>query len=169
MEVKGLAGKLQGIVKKYKYALLVLVIGLALLMLPGKSTENEQAASQSEQKTHGQVLDTDALTEILQSIQGAGKVQVLLSIASGEETLYQADSDISNSGDGSSTKTQTVILTDSQRNEYGLISQINPPIYQGAIVVCQGADSASVRLAITQAVAKITGLKTDAICVLKMK
>jgi hypothetical protein len=39
----------------------------------------------------------------------------------------------------------------------------------GAIVVCQGADSPSVKLAITQAVAKITGLGTDEICVLKMK
>ena len=64
---------------------------------------------------------------------------------------------------------KTVIVTDSQRCESGLIRQINPAAYKGAIVVCQGADSSAVRLAITQAVAKITGLGTDNICVLKMK
>ena len=43
------------------------------------------------------------------------------------------------------------------------------PVYQGAIILCQGADSPSVRLAITQAVSKVTGLPTDRIAVLKMK
>jgi len=92
-------------------------------------------------------------------------VQVMLSIASGERTQYITNTDSSES----TTRTETVIITDSERNESGLIEQMNPPIYRGAVVVCQGADSAAVRLAITQAVAKITGLSTDNICVLKMK
>ena len=115
------------------------------------------------------MLEQETLTEILQSIQGVGKVQVLLSIASGEKTVYQTDSDTAASGDSNSIKIETVIVTDSQRNETGLISQINPPVYLGAIIVCQGADSAAVKLAVTQAVSKITGLGADNICVLKMK
>ena len=73
------------------------------------------------------------------------------------------------SDSGNSAKTETVIVTDGQRTESGLVSQVNPPSYLGAIVVCQGADSPAIKYAITQAVAKITGLGTDAICVLKMK
>ena len=54
-------------------------------------------------------------------------------------------------------------------NETGLIKQVNPPKYLGALIVCQGADDPSVRLAVSQAVASVTGISTDRISVLKMK
>lgn len=167
MDVKRFAEKAKKTVIKFKYAAIVLVVGLILLMLPGKSTQSVE--TKVVQETVKQTFEIDALTQILQSIHGAGRVQVLLSIASGEETRYQTNSDSSTSGDGSSTKIETVIITDAQRSESGLISQVNPPTYLGAIVVCEGADSPSVKFAVTQAVAKITGLGTDSICVLKMK
>ena len=63
----------------------------------------------------------------------------------------------------------TVILSDSGRNQSGLIKQINPPKYLGAIILCQGADSASVKLALMEAVSNATGLTTDRISVMKMK
>lgn len=169
MELKKITGKLLRLAGKYRYALLVLVIGLALLMLPGKNSqvkkEEKPAASTSGQL----VLSQDALAEVLQSIQGAGKVKVLLSMATGEETVYQTDSETATVSGSDSNKTQAVIITDSQRSEAGLVRQVNPATYLGAIVVCQGADSPAVRLAVTQAVAKITGLGADAICVLKMQ
>jgi stage III sporulation protein AG len=86
---------------------------------------------------------------------------VLLTPASGKETLYQTNEN----GDDS----DTVIITDSSRNESGLIRQVNPPVYLGAIVLCQGGDRPSVRLAIVDAVSKVTGLGADRISVLKMK
>lgn len=43
------------------------------------------------------------------------------------------------------------------------------PTYQGAIVVCQGADDPGVKLALVQAVASVTGLGTDQITVVKMR
>ena len=89
----------------------------------------------------------------------------MLSVVSGEKTQYISNEDISENN----TRSDTVIITDADRNEAGLIERIDPPIYRGAIVVCEGADSAQVRLSITQAVSKITGLSTDNICVLKMK
>ena len=41
------------------------------------------------------------------------------------------------------------------------------PQYLGAVVVCDGADSPQVQLAVTQAVAQFTGLSTDHITVLR--
>ncbi len=165
MELKQIAGRFQGIVSKYKYAAIVLVIGIVLLLIPGKSTREKQKTSQPAQQTETYTLTSKELAEILQSIDGAGKVQVMLSVANGEKTQYISDKDVSEN----STKNDTVIITNADRSEVGLIEQINPPVYRGAIVVCQGADSAQVRLSITQAVSKITGLGTDNICVLKMK
>jgi len=43
------------------------------------------------------------------------------------------------------------------------------PEYRGALVVCEGAASAAVRLEVTQAVAALTGIGTDHIVVSKMK
>lgn len=169
MEIKQLTQKLKSTVWKYRYAFIVLAAGLLLLMLPGKNTQNKSSTVTVDRNQAVQALDIETLTEILQSVDGAGKVKVLLSTASGENTVYQTNREQSTSDTGSETNTETVIITDAQRNESGLIQQINPPTYLGAIVVCEGADSPTVRLAITQAVAKITGLGADAICVLKMK
>lgn len=166
MEIKNLSGKLQSFAGKYRYVLLVLMIGIGLMLLPGKKTQTKQTEISTPSVTEEKALESETLAEILQTIEGAGRVRVLLSKATGAQTVYQTDRDIS--GDGG-TKTETVLITDSQRSQAGLIQQVNPPTYLGAIVVCEGADSSAVRLAITQAVAKITGLGTDAICVLKMK
>ena len=63
----------------------------------------------------------------------------------------------------------TVTVTDSQRNERGLINKTSAPIYRGAVVVCDGADNPQVNLDIVSAVSNITGLRSDQISVLKMK
>lgn len=165
MEFKKLTGKLHNLAGKYQYALLVLVIGVALLLIPGKSGGEKKVAKENVSETKQLTLTQDALAEILQSIHGAGRVKVLLSVSTGEETLYQTDTETA----ADTQKIQTIIITDSQRSEAGLVRQVNPVTYLGAIVVCQGADSPAVRLAITQAVTKITGLGSDAICVLKMQ
>ena len=169
MDIKALTGKGKALIGKYKYAGIVLVVGLVLLLLPSNTSQSEQPLTEIKTDYNTLYLESESLAKILQSVEGAGKVEVLLSTATGEKTVYQTDSDIDSSGEGSNAKIETVIVSNSQRNETGLVTQINPPTYLGAIVVCEGADSAMVRLAITQAVEKITGLSTDRICVLKMK
>ena len=167
MEIKELLGKIKEALVKYKYAVIILLIGLFLLLLPEKKTEPNQQTNNSLPTTHN--LSAESLSEVLQLVEGAGRVRVLFSVASGEETLYQTNQDTSSSEDNKNTKIETVILVDADRKESGLIKQVNPQKYLGAIVVCQGADSPSVRLAITQAVSRIIGLSADKICVLKMK
>ena len=93
------------------------------------------------------------------------RVRVLLTQREGERTVYQTDEDSTSSG----IRSDTVLLNGSDRSQTGLVQQVNPPTYLGAVIVCQGADSASVRLAIVSAVGSVTGLSTDKITVLKMK
>ena len=103
------------------------------------------------------------LSTILSQISGVGKVEILLTEAIGSDTIYQMDTR-QNLGDA-----DTVIVMDRNREETGLVKQILPPVYRGAVVVCQGADSASVRLSVVDAVKSVTGLSSDCITVLKMK
>ena len=155
-------------IKKYRYVLLVLLAGIFLMALPDgekAQTETEVPAIEST----AQPTLQDSLAEILSQIEGAGKVRVLLTQAAGEQTIYQTDEDISTSENSSDIRRETVIITDSGRGETGLIRQVNPPTYLGAVVLCQGADSAKVRLAIVEAVMSVTALSSDNITVLKMK
>lgn len=140
---------------KYRYVLLIILAGLALMLLPtGSGEEAAPATPQAQEESLERRLE-----RILTRIQGAGEVAVMLTEASGAEVVYQTD------GDGE----DTVLVTDAARNEQGLVRTREPPVYMGAIVVCSGGDSAAVRLAIAEAVAKVTGLGMDRITVLKME
>lgn len=155
--------------KKYRYVLLVLAVGLLLMCLP----EGGESAQTRESGTP--VPDTAAvsmeqrLEEILSQIEGAGKVRVMLTEQTGERYTYQTDEDLTDSADSVSSRQDTVIITDANRSQQGLLRQVDPPQYQGAVVVCQGADRAGVRLAIVQAVSNVTGLGANQVSVLKMK
>lgn len=148
---------------KYKFVLLILCLGLLLMLLPSKndSPQIEQIPMAEEQT----VDISDRLQQILAAVDGAGRVEVMLTQSAGEEMVYQTDMDVT----GEDSRQDTVIVTDGDRTQNGLIKQVNPPVYQGAIIVCQGADSAAVRYAVIDAVSKVTGLGSDKIAVLKMK
>ena len=166
MDWMSLKEKLSVFANKYKFVFLILHAGIVLMLIPSKK-ENQTAQVPTQAAVETEDISSQ-LQQILSKMSGVGRVEVLLTVASGEKVIYQYDQDISN-GETGSSRLDTVIITDSDRSESGLVQQINPPIYQGAIIVCQGADNISVRLNIIEAVAKVTGLGTDRISVLKMK
>ena len=160
--------KLIGSIRKYRYAVIIILVGVLLMVLPTKTTKNNATEPKAAAQEGIPTLE-ERLSQILSQVSGAGTVEVVLTLASGEETLYQTNEDRRTESNSTSIKTDTVTTTDSTRNETGLIRQINPPIYKGAVIVCQGADNAAVRLALVEAVGKATGLGADKISVLKMK
>lgn len=168
MDMTAIGTKIMEFVKKYRYVVLVLVIGIALMLIPGGKNEEQQTVVSVAAGVEFED-PTQELTQILSQIRGAGKVQILLTKNAGERTVYQTDQDSSASDGNNSVRLETVIVTDSDRMEQGLIQQILAPEYRGAIIVCQGADDAAVRLAIVEAVSDVTGLGADRISVLKMK
>ena len=167
MDWIGMKNKAQNLFKKYRYAILILVVGAALMLIPGRSAASPQTNTEPTPQAE-QTTITQELTQILGQISGVGKVQVMLTVASGEMTVYQYDEN-SNAGENGSIRKDTVIITDSDRNESGLIQQVIPAKYLGAVIVCDGADHPAVCLAVVDAVSKVTGLGADRICVLKMK
>ncbi len=167
--IKALSEKIYAIFKKYRYVLLVLAIGLVLMAIPGTGEHAKNNDSDNVEIIQSVPTLEERLTEILSQVAGAGKVRVILTVAEGEEIVYQTNDDTSNTNDSCNVNIDTVTITDAQRNQNGLIRQVNPASYQGAVVVCQGADNASVRLALVDAVSKLTGLGTNCISVLKMK
>ena len=158
--------KVLALFRKYKYVLGIVIVGILLMLIP---EQEEIAKEEVHQQEIAKESLQNSLEKILTKIHGAGKVNVLLTEYTGEEVVYQLDETISGSSDSSDRRAETVTLTDSDRNEKGMVRKVISPVYQGALVVCQGADSAAVRLAIVEAVSRLTGLATNQISVLKMK
>lgn len=148
---------------QWKLPALIFLLGLALLLLPGKQ-DSQQEKTVQEQSSEPLQLQS-ALEEILSQIEGAGQVAVLLSVQTGPVTTYQQDMDQTQSSDRTELHQQTVILGQNEP----LAVETTCETYRGAVVVCQGADRATVRLNIIQAVSSLTGLGSDKITVIKMK
>ena len=161
-----LISKMTNFLLKYRYVAIILVIGLVLMLIPFGSKTEVQTIPKISSEEEPDV--TAELTKILCQIKGAGKVSVMLSVKTGKTTVYQNDEDITG-GESGSIRQDTVIITDENRVQSGLVQHIVAPEYRGAIIVCEGADKPEVRLHIIEAVSSITGLGTDKITVLKMK
>ena len=167
MDWMNIVGKIKSLAGKYKYVLLILLIGVLLMSLPENHAEKTESITVShEPASHSKA---EELEGILAQIAGVGKVRVMLTEAAGSETIYQTDEDRNQSSDSESLRSETVLVSDSDRTEKGLVRTIVPPVYLGAIIVCQGGDSPVVKLSIVQAVSNVTGIGTDRITVVKMK
>lgn len=158
--------KLSGIFDKYKYMMLIVGVGLILMMWP--SGDQKQPEVKTSLDSVQQTSVCEELCSILGQIRGVGRVKVMLTEQSGSKTHYQTDESVSYNKDSNTSDRQTVIIS-SGSGESGLIQSITPPVYLGAIVVCQGADDPAIRLSVSQAVSAVTGISTDRISVLKMK
>lgn len=169
MDIVKYKNRILAVIGKYKYVWIVLLTGVILMMLPGKDIRSSDVQTQQSTENTEDTTIEDRLEEILGQIAGAGRVKVMLTVAQGERTIYQTDSTYEQSDDNTDSRTQTILITDSQRNETGLVYQKNPPVYQGAIVLAQGADDPTVKLAIAEAVSDVTGLGVDKISILKMQ
>ena len=95
-ELSELRKWLQTLLKKQNRARLALVLGciaMALILLselfPAKAPAAPQAVS-PEEGTYKTQLEQE-LTELIEQVQGAGKTTVMLTLESGEETVYALD------------------------------------------------------------------------------
>ena len=170
MDMKQWGAKAAAFFRKYRYGVLILIIGVCLMSIPLGSKQESQGQSNATSSAISSSYDITAeLTQTLSKIQGVGNVSIMLTIAAGEQVIYQENESITSSETSTHIQKETVIITGSDRQENPLISYVKPPVYLGAIIVCQGADQAAVKLAVVDAVSKITGLSSDKISVVKMK
>ncbi len=152
---------------KYRWVVIIISAGLLLMLIPGSSEDTADEISQQNGEAFS-LTDTEARMEaILSRVEGAGKLQLMLTLKSGA-TLQLAE-DVDKEADGSETQTQRKTVTINRGSGYEdiVVTQQVYPVYQGALVVCQGADNARVRLALIEAVAALTGLSSDKISIVK--
>ncbi len=161
------AEQLWKLLDKYKYVLLVLAVGLVLLLWPtGEKEQPKESASNHAAEDFDLAALEEKLSQTLSQVEGAGKVTVALTVKSGTEQVPLTDRSTSVTERGNSVEEKTVVINTGSGQETVVRLQ-RGPVFQGAVVVSQGADQAEVRLLLTQAVSALTGLGSDRITVCK--
>lgn len=153
--------------KKYKYVGLVVLAGLALMLLPGKKSD----AQTQEGGGSFSLEDTERrMAELLGRMDGVGRVQVMLTLHSGE-TLSLAEDSSATLGSGGDVRQDSQVLTVNRGSgkQEVVVTRRLYPTYQGAVVVCQGAGDSRVRLRVLETVSVLTGLSSDKISVVQWK
>ncbi len=155
---------------RYKYVLLIILVGIVFLIWPN-SSEEETEFSLVTNYEEGFSVDAleNKLSDTLSKIDGAGNVEVILTVQSGIKRVLAQDGSLEQEGGTLQREMQTVVISmGSGRQETVLVQQIYPK-FQGALVVADGGGDPNVRLKLTQAVAALTGLGSDKISICKGK
>lgn len=160
--------------QKYRYVWIILLAGLLILSLgaPRDAPEAEESKEGAVSSSSNFDLSSfeSALQEKLALIEGAGQVELLLSMEDTEEVVYASNTRQSSNGENmSSYENDLSVLSDGSYGEQPVKVKSVCPTFRGAVILCEGGDDTQVRWAITQAVSAACGLSTDKITVLKMQ
>lgn len=120
------------------------------------------------------------LQEILEDMDGVGKVQVMITLSSSEELVVEKDRPYSRSvteeydSEGGSRfieqeegQQDTVYVTSGSDSEPYVIKTLTPEV-EGVVVVAQGAGTGTVNRSITEIVQALFGLEAHKVKVVKM-
>ena len=168
--------KLSEKLKKDKKLLLTVaagILGIVFIVIsefiPKSSYKKAETGEQNKNSvsSYEETLEK-RLESIISSVDGAGRVQVMVTLDTSEQTQYAKDEkENSKSGDKSSEKSyeKKYVLTD----DVGVVLKTTEPEVRGVIVVCDGGDNAAVKNGITSAVRAALSVDSNKITVLKMK
>lgn len=158
------------VLKKYRAVLAVLLAGV-LLLASGHSGNTEQVQTASADTTVSQSFDLNDFQQELQArlaaISGAGRVELMLSLDQTEESVYAVNTRQTSGSD--SRESDVSVVSNGSCGETPVTVKRVLPVFRGAVVLCDGADDASVRLSVTQAVSTVCGIGADKVTVLKMQ
>lgn len=146
-----------------------------------KTTDNNKKLTiQEETKKDSDSDLKEQLEDILQNINGVGKVKVLITYSQTSQVLPLYNEDTSKKDTEEKDKTggtrivtetdtkKDVIFQETNGNKMPITQSVISPKVEGAIVTAQGANNMAVKTDIIQAVEAVTGLSSHKIQVFTM-
>lgn len=163
--------KLQKVKKsmnKKEQLLIVFLVGLllAVISVPTKKSNHnkENVAKTEENITEYQAGDLEnRLEKILEKVEGAGKVSVMITYKTTNEKVVEKDTKTSEK----TSEQETVYEEGDGREKTPYISMEKYPKAEGVVVVAEGADSAIVVRNLTEAVLALFDVDTHKIKIMK--
>ena len=162
-------GTLPAFLQKQNRPQLAIVLGVAAMLMillselfstPAKTTVVSTKSSASAEKAYQAQLE-EQLTTLIEQISGAGKTIVMVTLESGEETIYATDTQ---SGQTQSQEIH-VLLDDGS----ALAETTYLPTVCGVAVVCDGGGDVRVAARITELVRALLDIPANRICVEQRK
>lgn len=158
-----LFSRLKGLAQKENRARLAVLLGAAAMLLillselfaPSGKTAAASAAS-ADDNVYRQQLEQQ-LSDLIAQVEGAGKTTVMVTLESGEETIYALDT-----LSGQTQEQQTHVLLD---DGTALAQTVCTPRVCGVAVVCEGGGDVRVAARITELVGALLDVPSNRICV----
>jgi len=184
--------KIKEIIRQVGYIRLVLLVvcGIFLIAVSLPEEKRESADKETNGNPKSYSLDTDEndiyvekmeerLASILQMIEGAGKVEVMITLASSSETVLNKDESYEetmerengdgNKETGSSARKEETVLVDREGDQIPYVIKTMEPIIEGVVIVMEGGDNSYVSAAVIEAVQALFHVDAHKIKVLKME
>lgn len=162
--------------KKLLLIIAVAFAGICALLLSELLPEREKIQKTQAETSAAQTdyaADIEArLADIISSIEGAGRVKVMVTLESSGEEIYLRDRSLSSSsGENSGISSDEVnkyIIIDNGEGESGIVAKVISPKIRGVAVVCDGAGSNLVRGAVVDTVTALLNISSARVSVTKM-
>ena len=167
--------------------IIILIVTVLIInnMWSGEDKESKEELSDPTKvlaKTDSSQQDNleDNLEDILESINGVGKVKVLIKYSESSTVVAMYNETISESttkekdGDGGSKDVKEtenkkeIVYSDEDGTNKPITEKVVMPVIEGAIVTAQGAEKANIKASIVSAVEAVTGLAVHKIQVFEM-
>ena len=139
----------------------MLLILLAELLPAGKQPAAETERSAAQAAAAYQTAMEQQLEELISQLQGAGHTTVMVTLSTGEETVYAVDTQ---TGDMQQQETHVLLQDGSALAETTYLPQVC-----GVAVLCEGGGDVRVAARITELLHSLLDLPTNRICVEQCK
>ncbi len=166
-------------IKKNIHLIALLLAGLIILLFTGNDfTFDNDEITDTEINSNAQVIleYENRLTDLISQIEGAGKVEVMITLESSGETVYAktqtGDEQINNESGDTSIKTgystEYIIVEDNNGNKTALVENEYEPNVLGVAVLCEGGNNTTIISDITELVKVVMGVPSNRIFVGKI-
>ncbi len=163
--------KLTERLKKDKKLLLITVLGIAgmlLLLFSGGASDKQETKNTDYDIYTVEKNIEDKLEELLENVEGVGKVRVMVTVDSLEERTFAVNTE-SESGENSYEYSDEYVIIEESGDTNGLTLKITAPVVRGVGITCEGAASNIVKQEIIRLVSAALGVPVNRIWVTIMK
>lgn len=153
--------------KKVTFAVAVAFLGLILILMSEITPSEKNHGEPKDNSTISEQNLEERLTRLLENIDGAGTVEVMITYESTSEQVFAKDIDensVTNSGNEYKIKSEYIIIKDSGK-EGGLLKKELYPKIRGVAVVCDGANDNVIKQQITETISALFDINSTRISV----
>jgi stage III sporulation protein AG len=132
--------------------------------------DNEEVENELTDEEYCDYLE-DKIQNFIEKIDGAGKTEVIITLAETTEYIYATDDkDVrkNNSNSDDSTVEKDYVIIENNNNDGGLLIKTIEPKIRGVAVSCEGGDNVKVQQQIYSTIEALLNIKSSSISITKL-